>query len=101
MNYRNCGLILDRIGKGPVVEICHVNHTKCKILAKMESFNPSGSIKDVMALYMISKAENKGEIKPGGKIIEVTADAVKVKTSGSELVLPLKKIERATQALPW
>jgi cysteine synthase A len=38
----------------------------------MESFNPSGSIKDVMALYMTSKAESKGLIKRGDKIIEVT-----------------------------
>jgi cysteine synthase A len=55
-----------------VVELCNVNHTDCKILAKMESFNPSGSIKDVMALYMIDKAESKGMLKPGSEIIEVT-----------------------------
>jgi len=69
---RDCRNILDRIGKGPVVELCHVNHTGSKILAKMENFNPSGSIKDVMALYMVSKAEEKGELQPGDKIIEVT-----------------------------
>jgi cysteine synthase A len=72
LNYRDCGVILDRIGKGPLVEVCHLNHTGCKILAKMENFNPSGSIKDVMALYMVSKAEERGLIKPGSKIIEVT-----------------------------
>ena len=72
MNHRNCRIILDRIGKGPVLELCRVNHTQCSILAKMESFNPSGSIKDVMALYMTSKAESKGLIKRGDKIIEVT-----------------------------
>ena len=55
-----------------MVELRHVNHTGCRILAKMESFNPSGSIKDVMALYMISNAENNGLIKRGSKIIEVT-----------------------------
>lgn len=69
---RDCRNILDRIGKGPVVELCHVNHTCCRILAKMENFNPSGSIKDVMALYMVSKAEESGELNPGSKIIEVT-----------------------------
>jgi len=72
LNHRNCRIILDRIGKGPVLELCRVNHTQCSILAKMESFNPSGSIKDVMALYMTSKAESKGLIKRGDKIIEVT-----------------------------
>ncbi|MBD3182234.1 cysteine synthase A [Candidatus Poribacteria bacterium] len=69
---RDCRNILNRIGKGPIVELCHVNHTKCSLLAKMENFNPSGSIKDVMALYMISKAESRNEINPGDKIIEVT-----------------------------
>lgn len=54
------------------MELHHVNHTKSKILAKMENFNPSGSIKDVMALYMVSKAEENGELKEGDKIIEVT-----------------------------
>jgi len=54
------------------VEICHSNHTGCKILAKMENFNPSGSIKDVMALYMVKKAEERGLIKQGNEIIEVT-----------------------------
>lgn len=72
MSYRDCGVILGRIGKGPLVEICNLNHTGCKILAKMENFNPSGSIKDVMALYMVDKAEERGLIKQGSKIIEVT-----------------------------
>ena len=54
------------------MEICHSNHTGCKILAKMENFNPSGSIKDVMALYMVKKAEERGLIKQGNEIIEVT-----------------------------
>lgn len=69
---RDCRNILDRIGKGPVVELCHINPTCCQILAKMENFNPSGSIKDVMAMYMVDKAEASGALKPGSKIIEVT-----------------------------
>ena len=72
MNHESYRNILDRIGRGPIVELRHVNHTGCTILAKMENFNPSGSIKDVMALYMISRAEENGEIKEGDKIIEVT-----------------------------
>ena len=67
-----CKSILDHIGKGPVVELRHVNHTGCRILAKLESFNPSGSIKDVMAFYMTCRAESKGLLKKGSKIIEVT-----------------------------
>ena len=72
MSHTDCGVILDRIGKGPLVEICQLNHTGCKILAKMENFNPSGSVKDVMALYMVNKAEETGLIERGSKIIEVT-----------------------------
>lgn len=54
------------------MELRHVNHTGSRILAKMENFNPSGSIKDVMALYMINRAEENEEIMEGDKIIEVT-----------------------------
>lgn len=67
-----CNSILSQIGKGPLIELKKINHTKCKILAKLETFNPSGSIKDVMAFYMTCKAENKGLLKQGNKIIEVT-----------------------------
>ena len=65
--------ILDLVGNTPVVELARVNNTKSTILAKLEALNPSGSIKDVMALYMIDVAEKKGMLKPGNKIIEVTS----------------------------
>jgi len=65
--------ILDLVGNTPVVELARVNNTKSTILAKLEALNPSGSIKDVMALYMIDVAEKKGMLKPGSKIIEVTS----------------------------
>ncbi len=43
------------------------------ILAKMEMLNPTGSIKDRMVFYMAEKAEKRGDLKPGAKIIEVTS----------------------------
>lgn len=43
------------------------------ILAKLEAFNPAGSVKDRIAIGMIEDAENKGELKPGGTIIEPTS----------------------------
>jgi cysteine synthase len=43
------------------------------ILAKLESLNPTGSVKDRMAYYMIKKAEERGEIRPGSEIIEMTS----------------------------
>jgi len=65
--------ILDLIGNTPIVELTKVNNTNSIILAKLEALNPSGSIKDVMALYMIDAAEKNGVLKPGNKIIEVTS----------------------------
>lgn len=65
--------ILDLIGNTPIVELSEVNNTGSVILAKLEALNPSGSIKDVMAVYMIDVAEKKGILKPGSKIIEATS----------------------------
>ena len=67
-----CRSALEHIGKGPIVELTNINKTRCNILAKLETYNPSGSIKDVMAFYMICNAEGKGLLRPGSKIIEVT-----------------------------
>ena len=65
--------ILARIGQTPVVELARVNDTNSTILAKFEALNPSGSVKDVMASYMMEVAERKGELKPGMTIIEATS----------------------------
>jgi cysteine synthase A len=65
--------MLDLVGNTPVVELAKINNTKSLILAKLEALNPSGSIKDVMALYMMDMAEKKGLLKPGSKIIEATS----------------------------
>ncbi|MDO9528665.1 MAG: cysteine--tRNA ligase [Syntrophales bacterium] len=70
-NYRN---ILDMIGDTPLVEIRKLNPNKnVKIFAKMESFNPGGSIKDRSALYMIEKAEERGELTGNKVILEATS----------------------------
>jgi len=65
--------ILSLIGKTPVLELKKVNDTGAKILVKLETLNPSGSIKDIMALYMTEVAEKNGLLQPGGKIIEATS----------------------------
>jgi cysteine synthase A len=65
--------ILELVGKTPLVELNKINDTSSTILAKMEALNPSGSIKDVMALYMMELAEKNGLLKPGGTIIEATS----------------------------
>jgi len=66
--------ILSSIGNTPMVEIKKLTSPDmAKILAKLESFNPGGSIKDRIALAMIEDAEQKGKLKPGSTIIEPTS----------------------------
>ena len=64
------------IGKTPLLELTHIEAAlglKAKILAKLEYFNPAGSVKDRIAKAMIDDAEAKGVLKPGAVIIEPTS----------------------------
>ena len=64
------------IGNTPLVEFNHIEKKEglnAKILAKLEYFNPAGSVKDRIALAMIEDAEAKGILKPGAVIIEPTS----------------------------
>jgi cysteinyl-tRNA synthetase len=66
--------ILNLIGNTPLVEITKlVPHSKVKIYAKLESFNPGGSIKDRTALHMIEMAEQRGELTREKIILEATS----------------------------
>ncbi|MDD5168585.1 MAG: cysteine synthase, partial [Syntrophales bacterium] len=66
--------ILEAIGDTPLVEIHKLNpNGKVKIFAKMECFNPGGSIKDRTALYMIQGAEERGELTRDKIILEATS----------------------------
>lgn len=66
--------ILELIGKTPVVKLNKVNkNVKANIFAKVEYFNPGGSVKDRIGLAMIEDAERRGILKPGGTIIEPTS----------------------------
>ena len=66
--------IIDTIGNTPLVKLNKVNTgIKGTILVKVEYFNPGHSIKDRMALKMVEMAEESGELKPGGTIIECTS----------------------------
>ena len=66
--------ILDLIGRTPMVEIRRLNpNPRVKILAKLEGFNPTGSIKDRIALKMIEQAEREGALTPGKTIVEPTS----------------------------
>jgi len=65
--------ILSLIGKTPLVEITRMDTGPCQLFVKLENQNPTGSIKDRIALTMIEAAEREGRLKPGGTIIEATA----------------------------
>ncbi len=65
--------LLDLIGNTPMVEVTKLDTGKCRLLIKLESQNPGGSIKDRIALNMIEAAENSGLLQPGGTIVEATA----------------------------
>lgn len=66
--------ILQTIGNTPLVRINRLNPNKrTTIYAKVEGFNPTGSIKDRIALSMIQQAEEEGVLKPGKTIIEPTS----------------------------
>src|ERR1700719_2306762 len=65
--------ILSLIGDTPLVEITRLDTGPCQLFLKLENYNPSGSIKDRIALSMIEAAERDGRLKPGGTLIEATA----------------------------
>lgn len=68
--------ILDLVGNTPLVELSHfseANELNATILAKLEYFNPAGSVKDRIAKAIIEDAEKAGKLKPGSVIIEPTS----------------------------
>lgn len=67
---------LELIGNTPLVELTHVEKAyglEARLLAKLEYFNPAGSVKDRIAKEMIEQAERDGKLKPGSTIIEPTS----------------------------
>ena len=65
--------LLDLIGNTPLVEVTNLDRGPCRLFLKLESVNPSGSIKDRPARAMIEAAEAAGQLKAGGTIVEATA----------------------------
>ena len=65
--------ILDLIGQTPLVEVTRIDCAPCRLFLKLESANPSGSLKDRPARTMIEAAEADGKLRAGGTIVEATA----------------------------
>ncbi|NJQ02748.1 cystathionine beta-synthase [Streptomyces zingiberis] len=66
--------MIELVGNTPLVKLNHVTEgLSATVLAKVEYFNPGGSVKDRIALRMIEAAEESGELRPGGTIVEPTS----------------------------
>jgi cysteine synthase len=70
MIYEN---ILDTIGNTPIVRLHRIAPSHVTLYAKVEAFNPGGSVKDRLAIAVILDAEKKGLIKPGDTVVEATS----------------------------
>ncbi len=71
--------VLQRIGGTPLLELKRIVPDGCaRILVKVESVNPTGSMKDRMALAMIEAGERTGRLKPGGRVVEYTGGSTGV-----------------------
>jgi cystathionine beta-synthase len=64
---------LDHIGGTPLVEVSRLDTGRCRLFLKLEHHNPTGSLKDRIALAMVEAAEREQRLQPGGLIVEATA----------------------------
>jgi cysteine synthase len=65
--------IVQLTGDTPLVRLNRINNTRAEIIAKLEYFNPMGSVKDRIGAAMLADAAKSGLLKPGGKVIEATS----------------------------
>ncbi|WP_332771645.1 cysteine synthase A [Phenylobacterium sp.] len=66
--------VVDAIGNTPLIRLRRASEaTGCEILGKAEFMNPGASVKDRAALYIVRDAERRGQLRPGGRIVEGTA----------------------------
>lgn len=85
--------ILETVGATPLVKIGRMNNGNAEIFAKVEFFNPGGSVKDRVGIAMVEAAEKSGQLLPGGVIIEPTSGntgiglAIAAAVKGYKLIL--------------
>jgi cystathionine beta-synthase len=100
--------ITGTIGRTPLVRLNQVTRgLECEVFAKLEMFNPGGSVKDRIAFYMLDEYESKGLLKPGGTVVESTsgntgvglAIACAMKGYSAVFVMPDKMSEEKVQLL--
>ena len=103
--------ILEKVGGTPLVEISNrLNKGGARVLAKVEFFNPGGSVKDRIALAMVEDAERRGVLKPGATLVEPTSGntgvglALVAAVKGYHLVLTMPEtmsVERRKRAAAY
>ena len=79
--------LTDLVGNTPLLELSNYNKSndlKARLIVKIESFNPAGSVKDRIALAMVEDAETKGVLQPGSTIIEPTSGNTDCQSRGIE-----------------
>lgn len=90
--------LTELIGNTPLLEVSNIEkkeHLKARVVVKLESFNPGGSVKDRIALAMIEQAEKDGVLQPGATIIEPTSGNTGIglawvaKTKGYNVILTM------------
>lgn len=100
--------IIDLVGNTPLAELQKLNpNPKVKIFAKLEGNNPGGSVKDRAALNMIKSAVERGDIKPGMKLIEATSGNTGIALAmiarlfdlEIELIMPSNSTKERTQTM--
>ena len=74
MNGKIYDNICQTVGNTPIVRLNRIPKSGwAEMLVKLEFFNPGGSVKDRVGLYMIQQAERAGRLRPGGTLVEATA----------------------------
>lgn len=93
--------ILELVGNTPLVYLNKVNSPEgAKIAAKLEFFNPGGSVKDRIGIWMIKDAFNRGVLKPGGTIIEPTSGNTGVGLAQAAIIHGCKMIAVMPDKVP-
>ena len=76
--------VSELVGKTPLLRLKHASErTGAEILAKLEYFNPANSVKDRIGVAMIDAAEESGQLKPGGTIVEATSGNTGIDRGGN------------------
>ncbi|KAI9828591.1 MAG: Cysteine synthase 1 [Phylliscum demangeonii] len=93
------------IGNTPLIRLRHLSaETSCTILGKAEFMNPGGSVKDRAALYVVADAEARGQLRPGGTVVEGTAGNTGIglahvcRAKGYQLVIYMPNTQAAGKA---